>query len=364
MTHKHGDTAMRTLGRFFFSLLFFVLFALFACNSPTEPGFKNPREYAWTIDTLAYPESFQTTMYDIWGSSPNDVYAVGRNARGFGKMFHFDGSRWKPVGLHPSEGGIIEGIIDLSSIYGFDANNIYAVGARSYQNPTPPPNFLDSSLILHYNGQTWTEYKVNGGGLLQAVWGIAPNDIWAGGTEGTMFHYDGTQWTKVPIPNNVWINSIGGLSSNDVYATAYIFGPQGVFTIYLLHWDGNTWGIQDSFVRQFGVPEKFGCCEVKVVGGELFTVGVGVFRQSPSGWQSLFSEPTFAFTDISGISSTNLFVVGSSGYVYHYNGSDWYLYDQLRDNNVSYQSVWSNNREVFIVGFVGGGETSVVQRGR
>ena len=44
-------------------------------------------------------------------------------------------------------------IIDVGQVYGFAPNDIYLVGANTYLNPSPPPNFLDSSVILHFNGQ-------------------------------------------------------------------------------------------------------------------------------------------------------------------------------------------------------------------
>lgn len=75
------------------SILFLML--QMSCKEKiVGPEFKDPRTYTWIIDTLAYPGSFQTSMQDIWGSSPNDVYVVGHNDRGFGKMFHFDGKQW------------------------------------------------------------------------------------------------------------------------------------------------------------------------------------------------------------------------------------------------------------------------------
>ena len=85
---------------------------------------KDPRTYTWTADTLAYPGSFQTLMSSIWGSSHNDVYAVGHNSRNFGHMWHYDGTAWTDVKLSTSQGGNIAGPISVSAIYGISANNI------------------------------------------------------------------------------------------------------------------------------------------------------------------------------------------------------------------------------------------------
>jgi len=92
----------------------------------------NPRAYKWTVDTLAYPGSFQTSMRDIWGSSSKDVYVVGHNERAFGKMYHYDGRTWTPVRLHILEGGPLPNIGTLSAIYGISANDVWVVGDRIY----------------------------------------------------------------------------------------------------------------------------------------------------------------------------------------------------------------------------------------
>ncbi|MGA3246442.1 MAG: hypothetical protein ABSE41_17615 [Bacteroidota bacterium] len=42
-----------------------ILFQAGCKNNPIDSPIKNPREYTWTIDTLAYPGSYQTLMYAI-----------------------------------------------------------------------------------------------------------------------------------------------------------------------------------------------------------------------------------------------------------------------------------------------------------
>ncbi len=140
---------------FFCAALLLVLWGVTACgllNGPDDNDEVDPRSFTWTVDTLAYPDSYQTTMLSIWGSSPSDVYVVGHNERGFGKMYHFDGNEWTDVGLNPVQGGHIVGPITLEAIHGFAADDIWAVGEKRYTNPNPPPILLDSSLVIHYDG--------------------------------------------------------------------------------------------------------------------------------------------------------------------------------------------------------------------
>ncbi|MBI3788982.1 MAG: hypothetical protein HY276_12100 [Ignavibacteriales bacterium] len=255
----------------------------FSCKSPSGPDVpKNPREYTWTIDTLAYPGSFQTTMRDIWASSPSDVYVVGHNSDGFGKMYHFDGKTWKPVGLNPIEGGTIAGPIDLSGIYGFGQNNIFAVGKHIYDNPNPPPNFLDSSLIIHFNGQQWTEQKIKGGRFFTAIGGTSPSNVWAVGVTNILFHYNETLWKPDSVPVKIQadgffqINALNENPSGEVFAignTYYNSLAKNVYYFFLKR--SQVWTVVDSFVVQPGqIETKWGYGDLWVSpSGTLYSCG-------------------------------------------------------------------------------------------
>jgi hypothetical protein len=331
-----------------------VFLALSCEKSPTGPEpVKDPRTYTWTIDTLAYPGSFQTTMRDIWGSSPNDVYVVGHNDQpGPGTMFHYDGKTWRTTGFHSAEGGSVQGPVSLSAIYGFAPNDVWAVGEHIYTNYNPPPNFLDSSLIIHYDGGKWTEFRPPSGRLLQAVWGSKPNDVWAGGLDGTLYYFDGVTWKAVSIGKKVWFLNFGGFTSSDVYAMAYELdsGVMDSTFQYVWHWDGTTWSIRDFYVETFGNEDKFGTSSLFAVEGNLFSAGQGIFRKSSSGWERIFYDPSTFFRDIKGSGLENLFAVGNFSAVYHFNGSDWYRYRQFLDANIHYSASWTNAKEVFVVG--------------
>jgi hypothetical protein len=151
--------------------VFTALFVYSCKNKPTQPDDNTTkpgkRDYTWTIDTLSYPGSMQTLMRDIWASSPTNVYVVGHNDQpGPGTMFRYDGKSWKTTRFHVADGGTVSGPVSLSAIYGFGPNDIYAVGERIYDNPNPPYGFLDSSLIIHYDGVKWEDVKLKMGRML------------------------------------------------------------------------------------------------------------------------------------------------------------------------------------------------------
>ncbi|HCG63344.1 MAG TPA: hypothetical protein DEZ27_05970 [Sphaerochaeta sp.] len=317
---------------------------------------KNPREYTWTIDTLAYPGSYQTNTRDIYGSDAHNLWTVGYNDRSGGKMYRFDGKQWADVKLYTSQGGKIIPGINLNAIHGFSARDIWAVGERHYTSRNPPPTFLDSSLIIHFDGQEWTESAIDRGGELKAIWGSGPGNIWAAGTN-TLYHFDGARWEKFPIlipSQGMQFGSIAGTGPSEVYMVGYlndVVPPQDSLADFLYRFDGNHWVITDSNIVTVGSPpvDRFGS-KLYVIEGMVFSVGYGVYKKSGDRWDNLIYT-SWRLTRLRGTSIQNLFAVGIESQVYHYNGSDWYRYPQFNGLDKWFTSVWTYRDEVFVVGF-------------
>lgn len=69
---------------------------------------------------------------------------------------------------------------DLRGVFGFDANDVWAVG--------------DDATVIHWDGEAWTTIATPFEGAsakprLFTVWGGAPNDLWIGGN-GVMLHLE------------------------------------------------------------------------------------------------------------------------------------------------------------------------------
>jgi hypothetical protein len=55
--------------------------------------------------------------------------------------------------------------------------------------------------------------------------------------------------------------------------------------------------------------------------------------------------------NVFGSSPDNLYVVGHSGQVWHYNATNWHQFEQFEAADVpTYTGIWTDGREVFIVG--------------
>ena len=159
--------------------------------------------------------AFLVSFYGVWGSSVSDVFVVGRGATGpkasdvASLIMHYNGTTWSPKTL-PS--GISMGEV-LYGVWGSSASKVYAVG--------------QSSSIAEYDGQTWSAYEGNLYSQaaywvfppsLNAVWGSSDRDAFAVGDSGIVLHGNGKEWKTMTSPAKVTLNGVWGSSSSDVFA--------------------------------------------------------------------------------------------------------------------------------------------------
>ena len=328
---------------------------IYGCKEKgTEPpSFKNPRDYVWTADTISYKGSFiQTTMFSIWGSSSNDIYGVGfNNAFENVKLWHYDGQRWTDIKLFNYQIWPTQ----LSAIYGFSSNDIWAAGWSGDLSSQ------SSGLIIHYDGSKWSEANINKCSVINDIWGSSPNDIWACGWTGAVYHFDGIKWNKdsisVYLSQGADFQLLNIRESNSVPFTTGIKVENNIarWTFYFFKKANQAWQTIDSFVVAPGQTTfKFGTRLWTSPNENVYSCSDGVFRWNGNSWEKIFTSST-SFGSIAGISEQNFFVVGDYGNVYHYNGSDWYQYQQLKNENIVYTGVWTDGNEAFICGFTTNG---------
>ncbi|MFA6468040.1 MAG: hypothetical protein WCW35_04020 [Bacteroidota bacterium] len=311
-------------------------------DSPIPPDNKpvlGKRNFVWTIDTIAYPESYQTMMRDIWVDKSSNVFIVGQNERGYGQMYHYDGVKWDDVKLS----NFLNFAFDLNSIQGFASNNIWAVGEELQTSISNPIKILDSSLIIHFDGVVWSKYQLpSRGRYLIDISGSSPSNIWAGGYQGSLYHFDGNSWSSVRFPDSLNIGSILVNSLDSVFIYAYTLNGS-----YFLKKVDTLWRIIDSNIG--GSTIKFGG-NLGHLGDAIYSIGPNLYRFEDAQWTMIKAFQGQSLTSFSGKNETDYFVVGDKNLVYHYNGIDWYQYPSFLNDNVVFVSVWSDGKEVFIVG--------------
>jgi hypothetical protein len=327
---------------------------LTSCQDSTGPEPPKPgkRDYVWSIDTISYTGSLQTLLTTIWASSPTDVYVVGHNDQNRGQMYHYNGLTWTPALLAVSDGGSIAGGFDLSAIYGFTPNDIYAVGERIQSNPTPPPNFLDSSLIIHFDGIRWTEAELERGRGLSGIWGKRSDDLFAVGWLGTLFRYDGLGWKRFQTNDSFGYNRLVG-NETEVYLLGSIslnYTPDHVSRDYLLEWKDTSFVVIDSIIEVPGASPTFGHLAIEGIQGTIYTAGWGAFAKKGLGWKRISALGMETFYDIFGTRNEHIFICGFGKTLFHFNGSDWKKLDIPGDSLLPLYGVWCDEEEVFVLG--------------
>ncbi len=333
-------------------------------NNGTEPPIiKSPRNYNWSIDTLSLSGNKQTALYSIWGSSPNNVYAVGYCLNGNGQMWHYNGNKWEIVSLPLSS------IFAFTSIYGFSQNDVWAVGDKLYPFSTPQGTlYSDSSLIMHFDGANWTEEKNINGRMIFNIYGNSNNDVWALGDE-TLFHYNGITWMKDSIithtfKNGAIFNSVATLNETLYLNSSVYDSTKGSFEEYFISYKNNICTVIDSFDSR-GLP-KWGITTFWVSpSNNLYSSGNGgIFKWYGNKWINIYSSQNILW-NTTGTSDENIFAL-QNGHVYQYNGSDMYEFKQVENNNANYRGLCIFQNDVFVVGFfpAGNPQKSIVLHGK
>ncbi len=223
----------------FFSLT--IMFALLV----TQMGFSSTPVHAtssgltFTAFSPSLPSGWAEfgRLSGVWGSSANDVYAVGYGEDGNYKymplLYHYDKSGWTNASLSLPSGWTAG---SLSGVWGSSASDVYAVGDGSH------PGNAGSPLIYHNGGSGWTASSPSlpsgwSNSFLWGVWGSSGSDIYAfgnGDRDLAYYHYDGNSWTSSkssPSLPSGWTSSdwggVWGSSASDVYAIGSGYNSTG-----------------------------------------------------------------------------------------------------------------------------------------
>ena len=243
-------------------------------------------------------ENFNSELFAVSASSPNDIWAVGQST------IHFDGTTWKAFPAPMIKGdnnSFLQGVVAISPTLAWAAGNV-TNGPRPGQvieqwdgtkwSLFPAPKFgkkdraevfamtsssandvwaigslvnlgsgLVSPLFEHWNGTAWTATTVESNNeFLFGASADATNDAWAVGFNGSdnittsARHWDGTNWKTVPTPNvgegTNKLNAVLALAPNDVWAVGFSTPAtppkQGATLTLIEHFDGTSWTVVPS----------------------------------------------------------------------------------------------------------------------
>lgn len=238
--------------------------------------------------------------YDIWGSSADDIYVVGR----YGYAAHYDGVRWSKLDLGTSE--------DLQGVWGSSSSNVFITGTR---------------WVYRFDGTSWGRQQVDGKGL-EWVRGLPSCEVFGYLEEGALKRFDGHVWSDFPAPASEypypwWLTDVGGSSSSDLYVAGYILtpGPEGPsINGIVAHYDGTAWTrlleVNGARLNAIAVASPN---DIHVVGG-FDHAGLWLHYDGNS-WESA-AEPDAELMDIWRYSATDVYAAGFGGTVVHCNGTE------------------------------------------
>ncbi len=200
----------------------------------------------WSPMIIPNPES-DATLWGIWGSSNRDVFAVGSQPLSFGSdsrrpfILHFDGTSWSEMPLAPISG------LSLRGVWGSGPQDVYAVGTVHF-----PDGAYDRGIVLRYDGSGWATVLDEGHLSLVGIGGASSSDVYATGhtgvptgddyTEshftgpGAIRHFDGSRWSPLQSPTSRPLGAVSGNSPNNIYLLSDVAASGSVW-----HWDGGQW---------------------------------------------------------------------------------------------------------------------------
>jgi hypothetical protein len=180
-------------------------------GGPVVSGGDGPTILHWNGATWTPVASNAKTpepLKAVWGSGPDDVWAVGGSNSLNGSsamMLHFDGHVWSDLTPAFNPGG--PALPGLEAVWGSGPNDVWAVGGT----------FGNSSLVAHWDGKAWTASPTVAASELHGVWGSGPDDVWAVGAGGVALHWTGTNWATRDSGTHDELFGVWGLGADDVW---------------------------------------------------------------------------------------------------------------------------------------------------
>ena len=321
MSNRKGKNRHLVMDRAFSRISAFILFVLLHPAFPVCSA-------DWSMVSPAPTES---NLYGVWGSGPDDVFAVGAG----GVIVHYDGIDWSAMNSGAA--------CDLNGVWGDSGSDVFAVG--------------DAGTILHYDGAAWSAMDSGATTRLCDVWCASGMDVFAVGS-GQIFHFDGSAWSHMHTDSAGYspamfpsVNTYGvwGASASDVFAVGYYEAHPGLMEVTyggrLLHYNGISWQGRNSYHYPFYDVWGVSGTDVYAVGGD------SIYHYDGTSWSS-FSLPDNLsygnFSGVSGASGADVFAVGAVGLITHYDGSAWTKMGSGISRDL--YAVWASADAVFAVG--------------
>lgn len=267
-------------------------------------GFSLPSGEAWAVGRggaiLSLAEGrwspvFPTEtadLYDVWGTGPNDVWAVGEEDL----SLHWDGLRWE-ARTNP----LATRKLALYGVTGSGPTDVWAVGGTA---------------AIHWDGSAWVSYPLGVDARCVAGGGA---HVWALGANGWVARWNGSGWPveQTPLQGSprcdLWVES-----PTDLWA---------VNGTGAMRWTGTGWAavdLSDAGVAPTQLVSVWGTSSTDVW---LLDAQAQVTRWNGAGWATVATldagSAPFVPKALAGMSETAVWAAGRHGRMFRWNGAAW-----------------------------------------
>jgi len=293
---------------------------------------------AWTPDSLGA----LLTFTDAWGTSMQNVYAVGHEldmAFGtyHGVVYRYDGSDWTEVfrewdsgqivavwGAGPAELYMVTAGGALITYGGTPADGSAGVGKGAGVWGRSPTDIIVVGRVKstgYYSrgySTTWDSAWLHEAYYPSGVWGDASGDIHVVDRWGSVFRFDGSTWETLR----------GGAPTQDLYAV-HGSGPDDVYAVgdhsVIQHYDGVGWKIFESPPPTvYPLHSVFAFSSDDVMFGGAWG---DVYHWHGGSWTTIPNPQIGSWASVAalwGSSNSDVYAcMGGQSQVYRYNGSAW-----------------------------------------
>lgn len=214
------------------------------------------------------------------------------------------------------------------------ASDIWAVG----DTYTAAGHTIYQPFIRHFNGSSWQAITIPGGSGSTADWvsASAADNVWVGGLANTsvattvVYQWNGAQWGKIPMPAMTYLQGVVALAPDNVWA----FGTSGTVADDLFHWNGSKWQGYLSDSVNF-VPQGISASSPDDVWVSGFAFSgskhvVAAYRWDGSAWHPVtMPHPVFnnAGPEVTAVSGNNIWIGwddNTTAHALHWGGRQWH----------------------------------------
>jgi len=231
------------------------------------------------------------------GTGRDDLWAVSTTD----VIVHWDGTSWAAPDPRPP-------FRQFTAVWGAAPDDLWAVGYEAEAYANVPRH----GVIRRFDGRAWHPFELPNSPVLHAVWGTRADDVWVAGEHGMLAHWDGQALRTVDAGTSAELFALAGSGANDVW----VAGAKGT----VLSWDGRAWTSHAS-----GTAATLRGLWADPAGDDVWAVGDkgAMVRRHGGAWAAVASGTSWDLHGLWGAHAGDVWAVGQMGTALHFDGKAW-----------------------------------------